>query len=182
LRHAKKPPQYGRLVLEALILTAARSGEIRGAHWSEVDLEAATWTVPAARMKAGKMHVVPLSPAAVDVFTRAAVLRIEASNLIFHGAKRGKPLSDMTLLKVLRDVKESYTVHGFRSSFRDWVAEQTSLAGEVAEAALARAIPNKVEAAYRRTDFLEKRRKLMDAWATYCSGRNENIVRIHASA
>lgn len=168
----------GRLALEALILTAARSGEIRGARWSEVDLEAATWTVPGDRMKAGKVHVVPLSPAAVDVFKRAAALRIEATDLIFHGSKRGKPLSDMTLLKVLRDLKQPYTVHGFRSSFRDWVAEQTNFPGEIAEAALAHTIPNKVEAAYRRTDFLEKRRRLMDAWGAYCSTSTANIVRL----
>ena len=168
----------GRLALEAAILTAARSGEIRGAKWDEVDLEAATWTVPAERMKAGKIHVVPLSPAALDVFERAKALRIESSDLIFHGMKRGKPLSDMTLLKVLRDLKEPFTVHGFRSSFRDWAAEQTNIAGEVAEAALAHAIPNAVEAAYRRTNFLDKRRKLMEAWGAYCFGKVPNVVRL----
>ena len=179
-RSLKERVSMGRLALEALILTAARSGEIRGARWSEIDLETATWTVPADRMKAGKVHLVPLSPAAVDVFKRAATLRIEATDLIFAGSKRGKPLSDMTLLKVLRDLKEPYTVHGFRSSFRDWVAEQTSFAGEVAEAALAHAIPNKVEAAYRRTDFLEKRRRLMDAWGAYCGGEQANVLRLRA--
>lgn len=178
----KERVSMGRLALEALILTAARSGEIRGARWNEVDLEAETWTVPAERMKAGKGHVVPLSPAAVDVFTRAKALRIEATDLVFHGSKRGRPLSDMTLLKVLRDLKEPYTVHGFRSAFRDWVAEQTSFAGEVAEAALAHAIPNKVEAAYKRTDFFEKRRKLMDAWGAYCRGSDGNVLRLHLTA
>jgi len=168
----------GRLALEGLILTAARSGEIRGARWHEVDLEAATWTVPAERMKAGKEHIVPLSPAAVDVFKRAKALRIEASDLVFHGSKRGRPLSDMTLLKVLRDLKEPCTVHGFRSAFRDWVAEDTGIAGEVAEAALAHAIPNKVEAAYKRTDFLEKRRKLMNAWGAYCKGTAPKIAQL----
>jgi len=177
----KERPSMGRLALEALILTAARSGEIRGACWSELDLEAATWTVPAERMKAGKDHVVPLSPAALDVFRRAAELRTEATELVFYGSKRGKPLSDMTLLKVLRDLKEPYTVHGFRSAFRDWVAEQTNVAGEIAEAALAHAIPNKVEAAYKRTDFLDKRRKLMDAWGNYCIGEVAKVVQLHAS-
>jgi integrase len=177
----KQRVSMGRLALEALILTAARSGEIRGARWSEVDLEAATWTVPADRMKAGKVHVVPLSPAALHVFERAKALRIETSDLIFHGFKRGRPLSDMTLLKVLRDLKEPYTVHGFRSAFRDWVAEQTSFAGEVAEAALAHAIPNKVEAAYKRTDFLEKRRRLMEAWGAYCTGADTKVVRLHTA-
>lgn len=177
----KKRLSMGRLALEALILTAARSGEIRGARWSELDFEAATWTVPAERMKAGKVHVVPLSPAAVDVFKRAAALPTEASDLVFHGSKRGKPLSDMTLLKMLRDAKEPFTVHGFRSAFRDWVAEQTNFAGEVAEAALAHAIPNKVEAAYKRTDFLEKRRKLMDAWGAYCMGGGTTVVWLAAN-
>lgn len=172
----------GRLALEALILTATRSGEVRGAGWTELDLEAATWTIPAERTKTGKRtgkpHVVPLSPAAVDVFTRAKALRIEASELVFHGSKRGRPLSDMTLLKVLRDAKEPFTVHGFRSAFRDWVAEQTNFPGEVAEAALAHTVPNRVEAAYRRTDYLEKRRKLMDAWGAYCTSSAENVVRL----
>jgi len=181
LETMKERISMGRLALEALILTAARSGEIRGALWSELDLEGATWTVPAERMKAGKAHVVPLSPAAVDVFNRAAALRTEGSDLVFYGLKRGRSLSDMTLLKVLRDSGEPFTVHGFRSAFRDWVAEQTSFAGEVAEAALAHAIPNKVEAAYKRTDFLQKRRKLMDAWGGYCAGKAASVVRLHAT-
>jgi len=168
----------GRLALEALILTAARSGEIRLARWSEIDLDKATWTVPAERMKAGKTHIVPLSEAALSVFKRAAEFRTGGSDLVFPGAKRGRPLSDMTLLKILRDMKVDATVHGFRSSFRDWCAEETSFSGEVAEAALAHAIPNKVEAAYRRTDFFEKRRKLMDAWAAYCSASTANVVRL----
>ena len=170
----------GRLALEALILTATRSGEVRGARWSELDLASATWTIPAERTKTGKRtgkpHIVPLSPAAVDVFRRAEPLRVTESELVFHGSKRGQPLSDMTLLKMLRDLKEPFTVHGFRSAFRDWVAEQTNFPSEVAEAALAHTIPNKVEAAYKRTDFVEKRRKLMDAWASYCGSGNENIV------
>jgi integrase len=174
----KERVSMGRLAVEAAILTAARSGEVRGARWSEVDLEAATWTIPAERMKAGKEHVVPLSPAAIDVFKRAAAFRIQASDLVFHGSKRGQPLSDMTLLKVLRDAKEPFTVHGFRSSFRDWVADQTNYPGEVAEAALAHAIPNAVEAAYRRTNFMEKRRKLMGAWGAFCSNGTGIVVRL----
>jgi integrase len=168
----------GRLALQALILTAARSGEVRGAKWTEIDFEAATWTVPADRMKAGKEHVIPLSDPAICVLRRAAELRIGAGDLVFPGAKRGRPLSDMTLLKVLRDMNVRATVHGFRSAFRDWCAEQTSISGEVAEAALAHAIPNKVEAAYRRTTFFEKRRQLMEAWASYCSGSSANVVRL----
>jgi integrase len=174
----RESASMGRLALEALILTAARSGEIRGATWSEVDLDAKTWTVPAERMKAGKAHVVPLSEPAAAVFRRAAELRTAGSDLVFPGASRGKPLSDMTLLKVLRDMGMKLTVHGFRSAFRDWCAEETSVSGEVAEAALAHAISNKVEAAYRRTDFLEKRRKLMEGWAAYCEGGSANIVQL----
>jgi integrase len=181
----KEKLSMGRLALEALILTAARSGEIRGARWSELDLDAALWTIPPERTKTGertgKPHIVPLSPPAVDLFRRASALRIKENDLVFHGSKRGKPLSDMTLLKVLRDLEEPYTVHGFRSAFRDWVAEQTNFPSEVAEAALAHAIPNKVEAAYRRTDFLDKRRKLMDAWGTYCIGEAAKVVRLLAS-
>lgn len=158
----------GRLALEALILTAARSGEIRGACWSEVDLEAALWSIPAERMKMGRPHLVPLSAAAIDVFRRAQALRVPCSDLVFPGQRLKKPMSDMTLLKVMRDMKTGVTVHGFRSAFRDWVAEETNYPGEVAEAALAHSIPNKVEAAYRRTDFLMKRKKLMEEWGLYC--------------
>ncbi len=170
----------GRLALEATILTAARSGEIRGARWDELDQEAATWTVPADRMKAGRAHVVPLSAAALDVFRRAAALRLAECKLVFPGATRGRALSDMTLLKVVRDSGRDVTVHGFRSAFRDWAAERTSVPGEVAEAALAHAIPNRVEAAYRRTDFLEKRRDLMARWGAFCTGDVNQVVRLVA--
>ena len=159
----------GRLALEGLILTAARSGEIRLARWPELDLEAGLWSIPAQRMKMGREHVVPLSPQALDLFRRAEALRVPCSDLVFPGQNLRRPLSDMTLLKVVRDMNAGVTVHGFRSAFRDWVADQTSYPGEVAEAALAHAIPNKVEAAYRRTDFLEKRRKLMVEWADHLS-------------
>lgn len=158
----------GRLALEALILTATRSGEIRGATWAELDLEAALWTIPAARMKMGKVHIVPLSQPAVAVFERAQRYKAGISDLVFPGQDMKKPLSDMTLLKILRDMELMVTVHGFRSAFRDWVAEQTDYSGEVAEAALAHTVSNKVEAAYRRTDFLDKRRLLMRDWAAFC--------------
>jgi integrase len=171
---------WGRLALEAAILTAARSGEMRGATWAEIDLEAGLWTVPAGRMKAGREHVVPLSPAAKRVFGRAAQLRIAGCPFVFHGARRDKPMSDMTLMKVIRDLKEPYTAHGFRSSFRDWVSEATQFQGELAEAALAHAIENKVEAAYRRGNLLEKRRKLMDAWGDYCGGAGGKVVQLAA--
>lgn len=168
LRKLGERESVGRVALEALILTAARSGEIRGATWSELDLETALWTVPAARMKMGRAHVVPLSPEAVDVFKRAQKFKAGAGDLVFPGQNPQKPLSDMTLLKILRDMDLDVTVHGFRSAFRDWVAEQTDYAGEVAEAALAHTVSNKVEAAYRRTDFLDKRRLLMRDWAAFC--------------
>jgi integrase len=158
-----------RLALEFLILTAARSGEVRGAKWTEVDLEAKLWTVPAARMKMGKDHLVPLSAAALDVLERAKPFRAPCTQLIFPGRDIRCPLSDMTLLKILRYAELPYTVHCFRSAFRDWAAEQTSYPGEVAEAALAHSIANRVEAAYRRTNYLDKRRVLMADWGAFCT-------------
>lgn len=163
----------GRLALEALILTAARSGEIRGAIWSELDLQAGLWTIPAERMKMGRAHTVPLSPEAITVFERAKKFKAGVGDLVFPGQNVRKPLSDMTLLKILRDMDLSVTVHGFRSAFRDWVAEQTDFAGEIAEAALAHTVSNKVEAAYRRTDFLDKRRLLMREWSVFCEKSHE---------
>lgn len=161
----------GRVALEALILTASRSGEVRGATWSEFDLKSALWTISADRMKMGRAHIVPLSPEAVAVFERAKKFKAGASDLVFPGQNVKRPLSDMTLLKILRDMDLSVTVHGFRSAFRDWVAEKTDYPGEVAEAALARTVSNKVEAAYRRTDFLDQRRLLMRDWASFCETR-----------
>jgi integrase len=128
-------------------------------------------------MKAGRPHVVPLSPEAISVFKAAEALRVGASTLIFPGARLDQPLSDMTLVKVVRDMGVDATPHGFRSSFRDWAAEQTSFPAEVAEAALAHAVSDKVVAAYRRTDFLEKRRSLMEAWGSYCAGRPTRKLR-----
>jgi integrase len=158
-----------RLALEFLILTATRSGEVRGARWDEIDLEAKLWTIPASRMKVGKEHVVPLSAAVIDVLGRTSQFHAPCSNLLFPGRDVRRPLSDMTLLKILRYADLPYTVHGFRSAFRDWIAEQTSYPGEVAEAALAHTVANKVEAAYRRTNYLEKRREMMVDWATFCN-------------
>jgi integrase len=168
---------WGRLALEALILTAARSGEIRGARWSELDLDHSTWTIPAERMKGGKLHSVPLSDSAVAVFRKAAELKM-SKEFVFPGRDPRKSMSDMTMTKLLRDMNIDATVHGFRSSFRDWVAEETNFPSEVAEAALAHAIPNRVEAAYRRTDFLAKRRQMMAAWAAYVEGTKGKVVRL----
>lgn len=161
----------GRLALEAVILTAARSGEVRLATWAELDLEAATWTVPAERMKAGREHMVPLSAPAVALFERMKAHKRANCELVFPGTKRGKPLSDMTLTKALRDLGSDVTAHGFRSTFRDWVAEQTTWPAELAEAALAHVVNDKTVAAYQRGTMLDKRRELMTAWSDYCDGR-----------
>jgi len=170
----------GALALRVVILTAARSGEVRGATWGELDLKAAVWTVPAERMKARRPHRVPLSPAALDLFRHALSIKRTGTDLIFPAAS-GKALSDMTLTKVLRDMEAPCTVHGFRSTFRDWAAEQTNHPGEVAEAALAHTVPKAVEAAYRRTDFFDKRRELMDSWAGFATGDGgAEIVPINA--
>lgn len=161
----------GRVAMEVLILTAARSGEIRGATWSEFDLDKAMWSIPATRMKMGRSHFVPLAPLVLDALNRAKAFSAPCTDLVFPGMKLKTPMSDMTLLKILRDMEAGVTVHGFRSTFRDWVADKTDYPGEVAEAALAHANSNKVEAAYRRTDFLEKRKALMADWAAFCSGK-----------
>jgi integrase len=158
----------GRNALRFLILTAARSGEVRGATWSEIDLGQKLWTVPGDRMKAGKTHIVPLQPAAITILEQMKKAFDDAPDQPLFPGKAKKPLSDMTLTKVLRDgFSNDITVHGFRSTFRDWAAEQTDVAGDVVEAALAHAVQNKVEAAYRRTNYLEKRRALMNGWAAY---------------
>jgi integrase len=157
------------LALEFLILTATRTAEVIGATWSEFDLDAAVWTMPAERMKAKKEHRVPLSKPALAMLKRLHKHR--AGEFVFMGAKPGRPLSNMALLMLLERLGRSdLTVHGFRSTFRDWAAERTNFPREVAEHALAHSLPDKVEAAYRRGDLFEKRRRLMDAWARYCSG------------
>jgi integrase len=158
----------GRLALEFAILTAARSGEVRKAEWSEFDLKRKLWTIPGERMKSGREHVVPLAPAAMRVLDRCEALKGIGSSLVFPSPKPNQALSDMTLMKVLRDMKVAATVHGFRSSFRDWVSEATDHQGELAEAALAHAVKDKTEAAYRRGTLLEKRRRLMEDWDAFC--------------
>lgn len=158
--------------LEFLILTAARSGEVRGACWSEIDLEGKIWTVPAERMKAGKAHRVPLSDAALALIESLRPLSGGEPSAILFPGYRGKPLSDMSLTAVLRRMDipaEKASVHGFRSSFRDWAGEATAFPREVAEAALAHAVGDAVERAYRRGDALEKRRRLMESWAHFCT-------------
>jgi integrase len=167
--------------LEFAILTAARSGEVFGAAWNEFDLEARVWTVPAARMKAGREHRVPLSAQAVEILQEMQRKRL--SDLVFPGTKPGRPLSVMALEMVLRRMKFDVTVHGFRSAFRDWAGERTHFPREVAEAALAHLVGDAVERAYRRGDALEKRRELMDAWAGFLEGQPQrNVLRFNASA
>ena len=163
-------PTSGRLALLFTILTAARSGETRAARWSEIDMERCLWNRPAARMKGGAAHSVTLSPQAINVLKIAAVKRADSPDpLVFEGSG-GRPLSDMTLGKVLRTAGRSETVHGFRSSFRDWAAERMPhIPDPVAEAALAHVVADKVVAAYKRTNFIEMRRELVDAWGQYCS-------------
>jgi integrase len=156
------------LALEFAILTAARSGEVLGARWEEIDLDRGVWTIPAVRMKAGREHRVPLARRALTIVGTMQDLR--SSDFVFPGQGAGRGLSVMALEMVLRRMKiEGVTVHGFRSAFRDWAAECTHFPNEVCEAALAHVIENKAEAAYRRGDLFEKRRKLMDAWGAYCT-------------
>lgn len=162
----RKQAGVGARALEFLILTAARSGEVRGAVWSEFDLPGAVWVVPADRMKAGREHRVPLSEPAVQVLRQLS--QGEPHDLAFPGM-RG-PLSDMSLTAVIRRMKVDATAHGFRSTFRDWCSECTAYPSEVAEMALAHVVGDKVEAAYRRGDLFEKRVSVMKDWASYLSG------------
>jgi integrase len=155
------------LALEFAILTATRSGEALGARWDEIDFDRALWTIPATRMKSGREHRVPLSQRAIEIVQSIHAAR--NNGFVFAGQTAGGALSPMALAMVLRRMKiDNATVHGFRSAFRDWAAERTNFTNEVCEAALAHVIENKAEAAYRRGDLFDKRRKLMDAWAAYC--------------
>lgn len=166
-------PSVGRDALKLTVLTATRSGEVRNAVWGEFDLDNGIWSIPAARMKMKEAHVVPLSPAAVALLQRlrgeqlALDGEVKPNRVVFtHFGARA--ISDVTMLKALRDMDiDGVTVHGFRSSFADWAAEQTNMAKEVVEKALAHKVPNAVEAAYRRTDFFDKRRILMREWAVF---------------
>jgi integrase len=168
------------LAFQLLILTAARTTEVVGARWDEFDLRKGIWRVPAERIKTGKEHRVPLSKPAVAILK--TMRKTSDEGLVFPGGKRGKSLSNNALLAVLKRMgRKTITAHGFRSTFRDWCAEQTNYSRDVAEAALSHAIGNKVEAAYRRGDLLEKRTQLMEQWAKFCglapkAGRGSNVV------
>ena len=175
-----------KLALEFVALTAVRSGEVRGATWSEFDFGAegganhaipanrVTWTISAERMKMDKEHKVPLSTRAIEILREAKAIS-DGSDLVFPGTKQGKPLSDMTLSKRLKDLGFDVDVHGFRTSFRMWTQEQSSYPREIAEIALAHAIKDKSEAAYARSDYLEKRRAMMQDWADYIAQGSDKI-------
>ena len=160
--------------LEFAILNAARSGEVLGATWNEMDLEARVWTIPAERMKAGRRHRVPLTDRGIEILR--AMSQVRTSDFVFAGMKAGRPLSGMALEMVLRRMKADVTVHGFRSAFRDWAGESTACPREIAEAALAHLVGDEVERAYRRGDALEKRRSLMDAWEAFCASSKRGAV------
>ncbi len=158
----------GARALEMAILTAGRTNEVLGAVWAEIDLDAALWTIPPARMKARREHRVPLSAPAVALLHKLATIR--TGKHVFAGQRDGKALSNMALLMTLRRMKRAdLTAHGFRSTFRDWAAETTAFPSEVVEMALAHAVGSRVEAAYRRGDLFEKRRKLMNDWGAFCT-------------
>ena len=160
--------------LEFLVLTAARSGEVLTATWSEIDLEKKLWTVPAQRMKAGEEHHVPLSRRALAILQEMKKLR--TNGFVFPGYRDGRSLWGNRLLQSLRQIDGKFTVHGFRSSFRDWCGDCTHYPREVAEAALAHTIGDQTERAYRRGTALEKRRELLDAWASYCEPKSGNVI------
>lgn len=157
------------IALEWCILSASRSGETLNATWLEIDAEAAIWTIPAERMKAGREHRVPITPRMSELLSKLELLRRE-DDYLFPGNRRSRPLSGMSMSMQLRRMGQGEcTVHGFRSTFRDWVAEETEFRREIAEAALAHVVGDATERAYRRGDALEKRRELMNAWTVFCS-------------
>jgi integrase len=166
----RKREATAALALEFCILTAARSGEVLGLRRAEIDFDKKIWTLPANRMKAGREHRVPLSARAISILKKLA--KVNSGDFIFAGQARNKPLSNMAMDMMLRRMKrEEATVHGFRSSFRDWAGNVSNFPREITETALSHVIGDKAEQAYRRSDALEKRRKLMEAWAGYCEPR-----------
>jgi integrase len=165
LAQLRAKPGLGARALEFLILTAARSGEVRGARWGEINIQQAEWLVPGERMKAGKDHRVPLSEPALKLLK--SLPRVDGTDLVFPSTKN-TPLSDMTLTKVMRDMGQQAVPHGFRSTFRDWASERTNYPREAAEMALAHTIGDKVEAAYRRGELFDKRKRMMADWAAFC--------------
>lgn len=190
LPHAEMPEFIARLrtktgtsasALEFLILTAGRTGEVLGATWDEIDIERRVWTVPGIRMKAGREHRVPLTSRALELLQELDSNRV---GLVFPGAVKGRPMSNTSLVKALASAGgANFTLHGFRSSFRDWSADETNFPSELAEAALAHLVGDEVERAYRRGDALEKRRALMEAWARYlCATRAVAVSNVYKIA
>jgi integrase len=159
----------GAHAMRFAVLTACRTGEVIGAQWSEIDLTGRVWTIPAERMKADKPHRVPLTDAMLDVLAGVGRYKLAMSPFVFPGERHGKPISNMTMLNILRKRDLPFTVHGFRSSFRDWCAEETNYSPDVCEVALAHTVKGAVERAYRRTDFFDLRAKLMADWSSVCT-------------
>lgn len=159
-----------KLALELLVLTASRSGEVRNAVWSEIDMAGKVWEIPAERMKMKRGHRIPLTPRSLAILEQARAIS-DGSDLVFPGTKRGKALSDMTLSKLVKELGYPVDVHGFRTSFRTWIQERTNFPREAAEAALAHLSGDAVERAYARSDLFEKRRKMMEAWAAHVTGQ-----------
>lgn len=167
LRASNTDGEIARLALEFLILTASRTSEVLKAEWPELEAADQIWTVPASRMKAGKDHRIPMGERCIEILRRAKMLG-GSGKFLFPGRSGDKPMSNMVFLTMLRRMNVPYTTHGFRSSFRDWVGETTSYPSDLAEMALAHTIENKVEAAYRRGDLLDRRRKVMEDWSDFC--------------
>ena len=163
------------LAFEFLVLTACRSGEVRGALWSEIDLERREWRIPAERMKTDRAHRVPLSRRALAVLREAQRLA-DGLELVFPSA-RGRPLSEVAISQMVRDLRIGAVPHGFRASFRDWAAECSDAPREVCELALAHVNANSIAAAYRRTDMFERWRALMEQWAAYLVGTGDQVLR-----
>ncbi len=188
MQRLRDQPSLSSSALQFLILTAARTNEVLGAQWSEIDLDNKVWTIPGGRqgrMKGGREHRVPLAPQAIALLE--ALPRVAGNPYLFPGARAGRPLSNMALLQLMRGMGHgvggtlsSAVPHGFRSSFRDWSGEVSSFPRDVCEMALAHAIANKVEAAYRRGDLFEKRRLLMESWANYCTAVGAKVVSLDA--
>ena len=176
-------------VLELLILTAARTGEAIGARWNEINILDKTWSVPAVRMKAHREHRVPLSPRALIILREMQAARSSDAGeaFVFPGGKAGKPLSNLAMLMLMRRMgRADLTAHGFRATFKTWASERTSFQNEIVEASLAHVVGGKVEQAYMRGDLFDKRRRLMDAWASYCTTasaqeRQPNVTPLRAS-
>ena len=171
-----------RLAFEFLILTATRTSEVLLAKWSEIDIDERSWTIPAERMKAGKLYRVPLSDRCIEILAQAKEMS-GGGIYVFPGRTAKKPLSDMVFLMMIRRLGKDITAHGFRSTFRDWSAEKTNFSREVCEMALAHSVSDKVEAAYLRGDLFDKRRELMDTWAKYATaGKNADVITLRATS